>query len=152
MSQCYRTSVLLPLPLPLLISNSLSNPFPGIRRLFSVSSTSAHRTFSSLRPSASRRSTYYLQYKTQTTLNFPFCKVFQRRFVPYIMADPSPKRRKVNGEMVASISKKQEKLKQWFIGSIDQGTTSSRFLIFDGTGTPVASHQIEFKQMYPQSG
>ena len=43
-------------------------------------------------------------------------------------------------------------LKKVFIGSVDQGTTSTRFLIFDGTGTPVASHQIEFKQMYPQPG
>ncbi len=48
--------------------------------------------------------------------------------------------------------KKEEKMREWFIGSIDQGTTSSRFLIFDGTGTPVASHQVEFKQMYPESG
>lgn len=47
---------------------------------------------------------------------------------------------------------KVEQLEKWFIGSIDQGTTSSRFLIFDGTGTPVASHQIEFENMYPQSG
>ena len=46
----------------------------------------------------------------------------------------------------------EKKLKQWFIGSIDQGTTSTRFLIFDGTGSPVASHQMEFKQMYPHSG
>ncbi|KAI9821464.1 MAG: Glycerol kinase [Thelocarpon impressellum] len=46
----------------------------------------------------------------------------------------------------------QEDLKGWFVGSIDQGTTSSRFLIFDGTGVPVASHQVEFGQMYPQSG
>ncbi|KAI9711147.1 MAG: hypothetical protein M1812_007251 [Candelaria pacifica] len=46
----------------------------------------------------------------------------------------------------------EETLKKWFIGSIDQGTTSSRFLIFDGTGTPVASHQVEFKQIYPHSG
>lgn len=45
-----------------------------------------------------------------------------------------------------------EQLKKWFIGSIDQGTTSTRFLIFDGTGTPIASHQIEFKQIYPHSG
>jgi glycerol kinase len=28
-----------------------------------------------------------------------------------------------------------------FIGSIDQGTTSSRFLIFNKAGEPVASHQ-----------
>ena len=46
----------------------------------------------------------------------------------------------------------EKKLKQWFIGSIDQGTTSTRFLIFDGTGSPIASHQMEFKQMYPHSG
>jgi glycerol kinase len=39
-----------------------------------------------------------------------------------------------------------------FIGAIDQGTTSSRFLIFDKEGQPVASHQIEFKQIYPNSG
>jgi glycerol kinase len=42
--------------------------------------------------------------------------------------------------------------KKWFIGSIDCGTTSSRFLIFDGTGTPAASHQIEFENIYPDSG
>lgn len=47
---------------------------------------------------------------------------------------------------------KEEKEKKWFVGSIDQGTTSSRFLIFDGEGTPVASHQIEFENIYPDSG
>jgi glycerol kinase len=46
----------------------------------------------------------------------------------------------------------EEKKSQWFIGSIDCGTTSSRFLIFDGEGNPVASHQIEFDNMYPKSG
>jgi len=39
-----------------------------------------------------------------------------------------------------------------FVGSIDQGTTSTRFLIFNKSGEPVASHQIEFKQYYPQPG
>lgn len=39
-----------------------------------------------------------------------------------------------------------------FVGAIDQGTTSSRFLIFNKDGEPVASHQIEFKQIYPQPG
>lgn len=43
-------------------------------------------------------------------------------------------------------------LKKWFIGAIDQGTTSSRFIIFDGTGNPIVSHQVEFKQIYPKSG
>jgi glycerol kinase len=46
----------------------------------------------------------------------------------------------------------EEKLRHFFIGSIDQGTTSTRFIIFDGLGEPVAQHQIEFTQKYPQSG
>lgn len=50
------------------------------------------------------------------------------------------------------ISVDEKELKKWFIGSIDQGTTSTRFLIFDGTGSPIASHQMEFKQTYPHSG
>lgn len=45
-----------------------------------------------------------------------------------------------------------EKAKRFYIGSIDCGTTSSRFLIFNGEGMPVASHQIEFENMYPESG
>ena len=45
-----------------------------------------------------------------------------------------------------------EKKQHWFVGSIDQGTTSSRFLIFNGEGDPVASHQIEFENLYPKSG
>lgn len=39
-----------------------------------------------------------------------------------------------------------------FVGSIDQGTTSTRFLIFNTSGEPVASKQIEFKQIYPHPG
>ncbi|RFU27716.1 hypothetical protein B7463_g8619, partial [Scytalidium lignicola] len=46
----------------------------------------------------------------------------------------------------------EAKSEAWFIGSIDQGTTSSRFLIFDALGNPVAGHQIEFENMYPESG
>lgn len=46
----------------------------------------------------------------------------------------------------------EEKQKHWFIGSIDCGTTSSRFLIFNGEGNPIASHQIEFENIYPDSG
>lgn len=49
-------------------------------------------------------------------------------------------------------SQDEKKLKKCFLGSIDQGTTSTRFLIFDGTGNPIASHQMEFKQMYPHPG
>lgn len=39
-----------------------------------------------------------------------------------------------------------------YVGSIDQGTTSSRFLIFDEKLRIVASHQIEHKQITPQPG
>lgn len=51
------------------------------------------------------------------------------------------------------IHETEEELKRhWHVGSIDQGTTSSRFLIFNGEGDPVASHQIEFENLYPKSG
>lgn len=39
-----------------------------------------------------------------------------------------------------------------FVGSIDQGTTSTRFLIFNHEGEPVATHQVEFEQFYPKPG
>jgi len=39
-----------------------------------------------------------------------------------------------------------------FIGSIDQGTTSTRFIIYDHDARPVASHQVEFTQFYPEAG
>ncbi|KAL5357538.1 hypothetical protein BJX96DRAFT_144678 [Aspergillus floccosus] len=42
--------------------------------------------------------------------------------------------------------------KEMFVGSIDQGTTSTRFLIFNHEGEPVASHQVEFTQIYPNPG
>ena len=36
--------------------------------------------------------------------------------------------------------------------ALDQGTTSSRAIVFDGNGQTLASHAIEFKQHYPQPG
>lgn len=41
---------------------------------------------------------------------------------------------------------------EWFVGSIDQGTTSTRFIIFDGEGQLVTSHQIEFENKFPEPG
>jgi hypothetical protein len=41
---------------------------------------------------------------------------------------------------------------EWFVGSVDQGTTSSRFIIFNSKADVVASHQIEFTNYYPESG
>jgi glycerol kinase len=39
-----------------------------------------------------------------------------------------------------------------YIGAIDQGTTSSRFLVFDRAGSAVASAQREHRQIFPQPG
>ncbi len=39
-----------------------------------------------------------------------------------------------------------------FILTIDQGTTSSRAILFDSCGTPVKTAQEEFTQIFPQDG
>jgi glycerol kinase len=39
-----------------------------------------------------------------------------------------------------------------YIGAIDQGTTSTRFIVFDAAGKVVACAQKEHKQIYPQPG
>jgi glycerol kinase len=39
-----------------------------------------------------------------------------------------------------------------FVGAIDQGTTSSRFMIFDHGGNEVARHQLEHEQILPKAG
>lgn len=39
-----------------------------------------------------------------------------------------------------------------FIGSIDQGTSSTRFIIYDKSAKPIGSHHVEFTQFYPQAG
>jgi glycerol kinase len=39
-----------------------------------------------------------------------------------------------------------------YILAIDQGTTSTRAILFDSAARPVASHAIELKQIYPANG
>jgi glycerol kinase len=39
-----------------------------------------------------------------------------------------------------------------FVAAIDQGTTSTRCMIFNHRGEPVSMHQLEHKQIYPQAG
>jgi glycerol kinase len=39
-----------------------------------------------------------------------------------------------------------------FVGAVDQGTTSTRFMIFDHGGREVARHQLEHEQIMPQPG
>ena len=39
-----------------------------------------------------------------------------------------------------------------YIGAIDQGTTSTRFIVFDRSGRIVCSAQREHEQIYPRAG
>lgn len=39
-----------------------------------------------------------------------------------------------------------------YVGAVDQGTTSTRFMIFDRAGKVIASHQIEHEQILPAAG
>lgn len=39
-----------------------------------------------------------------------------------------------------------------FIGAIDQGTTSTKFVVFNHESNIVASHQLEHKQIFPKAG
>ncbi len=45
-----------------------------------------------------------------------------------------------------------EKMDKKYIVSLDQGTTSSRAIVFDRTGKIVSKSQIEFRQIYPKPG
>ena len=39
-----------------------------------------------------------------------------------------------------------------YIGSLDQGTSSTRFMIFDNSGHVVGQHQLEHRQILPKAG
>ncbi|MGW2660569.1 glycerol kinase GlpK [Nocardia tengchongensis] len=39
-----------------------------------------------------------------------------------------------------------------YVGAIDQGTTSTRFMVFDHGGNVIARHQLEHEQILPQAG
>ena len=39
-----------------------------------------------------------------------------------------------------------------YVGAIDQGTTSTRFMIFDHGGNEIARHQLEHEQILPRAG
>ncbi len=39
-----------------------------------------------------------------------------------------------------------------YAAAVDQGTTSTRFMVFDHSGQEVAKHQLEHEQIYPQPG
>jgi glycerol kinase len=39
-----------------------------------------------------------------------------------------------------------------YVGAVDQGTTSTRFMVFDHSGNEVGRHQLEHEQILPQAG
>src|SRR6476646_11287571 len=39
-----------------------------------------------------------------------------------------------------------------YVGAVDQGTTSTRFMIFDHAGREVGKHQLEHQQILPRAG
>jgi glycerol kinase len=39
-----------------------------------------------------------------------------------------------------------------FVGAVDQGTTSTRFMVFDHGGNEIAKHQLEHEQILPRAG
>src|SRR6202034_4479383 len=39
-----------------------------------------------------------------------------------------------------------------YVAAVDQGTTSTRFMIFDHGGNEVGKHQLEHEQILPQAG
>ncbi|MTB87815.1 glycerol kinase GlpK [Aeromicrobium senzhongii] len=43
-------------------------------------------------------------------------------------------------------------MSQQYVGAIDQGTTSTRFMVFDHGGDEVGRHQVEHEQILPQAG
>lgn len=61
----------------------------------------------------------------------------------HIPERPMPTSKPQRPGMPRFTTSKENVLSTFFIGAIDQGTTSSRFIIFDGTGQPVTSHQHE---------
>ena len=39
-----------------------------------------------------------------------------------------------------------------YVGALDQGTTSNRFIIFDHNGRIISVHQKEHEQIFPRPG
>ena len=55
-------------------------------------------------------------------------------------------------ESKTTLKQEQKKITGSYIGAIDQGTTSTRFIVFDHSGQIVSTAQKEHQQIYPQPG
>jgi hypothetical protein len=130
-------------PVPFLVSNFTKQHF--------AINNCTRRAYSTT-PTADGRHLPYKYNGSRTpleTISRAFSMATQDVSVHETEPQPVPKE-EVAEESQAHLD--EGRLRQFFIGSIDQGTTSTRFIIFDGLGEPVAQHQIEFTQKYPQSG
>ncbi len=53
---------------------------------------------------------------------------------------------------MAANSSAANELAGQYVAAIDQGTTSTRCIIFDRSGRAIGAHQLEHRQIYPQAG
>jgi len=53
---------------------------------------------------------------------------------------------------IISQKEKERKMAKKYVAAIDQGTTSTRCMLFNHAGEPVGSHQMEHEQIYPKAG
>src|SRR5258707_7379094 len=60
--------------------------------------------------------------------------------------------REVYGGRAVQLVQREERSVNNYIAAIDQGTTSTRFIVFDRAGKVVACAQKEHRQIYPQAG
>src|SRR5580692_4358159 len=76
----------------------------------------------------------------------------------YIVNLPAVRYLPVNGRLSPSVGYKEKRDEQGgdgvadFVGAVDQGTTSTRFMVFDHAGAEVARHQLEHTQVLPRPG
>ncbi len=54
--------------------------------------------------------------------------------------------------VIAYATEEKEKEMSRYVAAIDQGTTSTRCMLFDRQGCAVAAHQLEHRQIFPQPG
>ena len=76
----------------------------------------------------------------------------------YIVNLPAVRYLPLNGRLSPSVGYTKKRDEQGgdgvadFVGAVDQGTTSTRFMVFDHSGAEVARHQLEHTQVLPRPG
>ncbi len=75
----------------------------------------------------------------------------------YIVNLPAVRYALVNSPLPRHVGNKEKRSNREdvvadFVGAVDQGTTSTRFMVFDHSGAEVARHQLEHTQVLPRPG